>query len=131
MGRHLAEVARSKHWDLLSTVAHPGYTRTNLQTAGANLGRDKPRRLLLGDHTLIPSQAVENGTEPLLFAATSPDAEQGGYYGPSGRLGLVGPTGPTRIPRSARGTDLAASLWSVAEDLTHTSINDVVATSVG
>ena len=53
VGRHLAEVA-SRGWDLLSTLAHPGYTRTNLQTTGANLGRAKPRRHLLGEHTLFP-----------------------------------------------------------------------------
>ena len=39
--RHLAEVAGRSGWDLLTTLAHPGYTRTNLQTAGASLGRDQ------------------------------------------------------------------------------------------
>ena len=46
--------------------------------------------------TILPSQqSVETGAEPLLFAATSPDAEQGAYYGPS-RLALVGPHPPGR-----------------------------------
>ncbi|PJJ62161.1 SDR family oxidoreductase [Compostimonas suwonensis] len=124
MGQHLAAVATARGWDLLSTTAHPGYTRTNLQTAGANLGREAPRRRLLGDRTILPSQGVEQGTEPLLYAATSPQAEQGGYYGPGRSFGLVGPTVKTRLPRSARGVDLAASLWSVAEDLTGTQLPD-------
>ena len=35
---------------------------------------------------------VGPGTEPLLYAATSPSVMSGGYYGPRGSLGLVGPT---------------------------------------
>jgi NAD(P)-dependent dehydrogenase (short-subunit alcohol dehydrogenase family) len=122
MARQLAALAVEQEWSLLSTVAHPGYTRTNLQTSGANLGRSKPVRRMPGDRTLLPSQGVEQGTEPLLFAATSPDAVQGGYYGPGGALGLVGPTKRVALPRSARGLDLASSLWSVAADLTDSRI---------
>jgi len=118
MARHLAALAVERDWPLLSTVAHPGYTRTNLQTAGANLtrspaGQRPPRR-----RTLLPSQGVEAGAEPLLFAATSPEARQGSYYGPGGRLGLVGPTTVTPIPWTARSAELAARLWAVASDLT-------------
>jgi NAD(P)-dependent dehydrogenase (short-subunit alcohol dehydrogenase family) len=120
--QHLAAVSDARGWKLISTMAHPGFTRTNLQSSGANLGRDTPRRsFLAGEHTIVPSQGVEQGTEPLLFAATYPHAPQGGYYGPN-RLGLVGPTKRLSVPRSARGVDLAASLWTVAEDLTGTSL---------
>lgn len=122
MAHHLAAVAIDREWNLTSTVAHPGYTRTNLQTSGANLGRDTPRRRLLGGRTLIPTQDVEQGTEPLIYAATSKNVTQGGYYGPGKRFGLVGPTIFTGLPRSARGRDLAASLWSVAEHLTDTAL---------
>lgn len=116
LGRHLAEVATEKGWDLLSTIAHPGYTRTNLQTAGRNLVRDASAQLRPVRRTFMPSQGVEVGAEPLLFAATSPDAVQGAYYGPS-RLGVVGPTHQARIPRSARSLALAARLWEVAQQL--------------
>ena len=124
MATLLAAVATDRGWDLLSTSAHPGYTRTNLQTSGANLGRSEPRRRLLGERTIIPSQDVEQGTEPLLYAATSTDARQGAYYGPGGTLGMVGETKRIPLPRSARGIDLAKSLWTVAEDLTGTSLPD-------
>jgi rifampin ADP-ribosylating transferase len=116
MGRHLAEIAKEKRWDLLSTIAHPGYTRTNLQTAGRNLGRDAADQLPPVQRTFLPSQGVEVGAEPLLYAATSPDAEQGAYYGPS-RLGIVGPTHRATIPRSGRSLALAARLWDAAEQL--------------
>jgi NAD(P)-dependent dehydrogenase (short-subunit alcohol dehydrogenase family) len=116
--RHLSAVAAARGWHLMSTGAHPGYTRTNLQTAGASLGRDKPRRSLLGSLDFLPSQDVEQGTEPLLFAATSPDAVAGAYYGPGGRFGLVGPTVTTRAPRRALDAATNARLWAEAERLT-------------
>src|SRR6202451_2529008 len=46
MTLHLAAVAAERDWDLISVAAHPGFTRTNLQTAGASLGRDKPKRTI-------------------------------------------------------------------------------------
>ncbi|WP_430331533.1 SDR family oxidoreductase [Rhodococcus sp. ACT016] len=124
MAQHLARVAVERDWNLLSTYAHPGYTRTNLQTAGASLGRDRQRHGMFSgsDRTILPSQDVHQGVEPLLFAATSPDAAQGGYYGPGGRMGLVGPTRRCEQPRSSRGVDLASSLWAVAEKLTDTTL---------
>ncbi|MBK9723585.1 MAG: SDR family oxidoreductase [Candidatus Lutibacillus vidarii] len=122
LGLRLAEVATQRGWSLLSTIAHPGYTNTNLQTAGASLGRSAPKRTLLTSGGFLPTQEVEQGSEPLLFAAADPDAVNGAYYGPDGRFGLVGPTTRVAIPRSARGASLARSLWAVAEDLTGTSL---------
>ncbi|GAA4185464.1 SDR family oxidoreductase [Gryllotalpicola kribbensis] len=122
LARQLAVIAEQRGWDLLSTAAHPGYTRTNLQTAGRNLGRADSEQLPPIRRTLLPSQGVEPGAEPLLFAATSPDAEQGAYYGPGGRLGLVGPTHRAGIPRSARSLEVAQRLWRAAEELTGTTL---------
>lgn len=117
-GLSLAAVAESRGWALRSTIAHPGYTRTNLQTAGRNLdGRDRPPVT----RTVIPSQAVERGAEPLLFAAADPDAAQGAYYGP--QMDLVGPTKRVeRLPWSARRAGVPDRLWSLAEELTGTSL---------
>ncbi len=126
MTLHLAELSEENGWGLLSTAAHPGYTRTNLQTAGRNLGRAK--QLQPANRTLLPSQGVEQGAEPLLFAAADPAAVQGGYYGPS-RLALVGPTHRARVPRSARGRDLPRSLWAVAAELT--GLTDAEPTGAG
>ncbi len=114
----LADLAVEHHWNLMSTAAHPGFTRTNLQTAGASLGRDKPKRAIFNSVSIIPSQSVEPGTEPLLYAATSPEAVNGGYYGPSGRFGLVGPTTKVTPPRRARDKETAARLWTESERLT-------------
>jgi NAD(P)-dependent dehydrogenase (short-subunit alcohol dehydrogenase family) len=114
----LARVAEQRGWALTSTAAHPGFTRTNLQTAGASLGRDKPRRSVLTGLPGIPSQGVEIGTEPLLYAATDPGAGNGTYWGPGGRFHLVGPTAAATPPRRARDAATAARLWTVSEQLT-------------
>jgi NAD(P)-dependent dehydrogenase (short-subunit alcohol dehydrogenase family) len=118
MSLHLAAIAVERDWNLMSNAAHPGFTRTNLQTAGASLGRDKPKRTMFNSLHFLPSQEVGPGTEPLLYAATSPAAVSGGYYGPRGSLGLVGPTTFVRPPRRARDTAAAARLWAEAERLT-------------
>jgi NAD(P)-dependent dehydrogenase (short-subunit alcohol dehydrogenase family) len=122
LARHLASVAAERRWLLRSVAAHPGYTHTNLQTAGASLGRDKPKRGLLAGLPILPSQQVEQGTEPLLYAATSPTAVNGGYYGPGGFMELTGPTKPAKLTKRMRDDATAARLWTVAERLTGTAI---------
>lgn len=121
LGQHLADVARSRHWNLLSTTAHPGYTRTNLQSSGANLGRKgSPKPPVT--RTIMPSQEVSVGAEPLLVAATSPNVVQGGYYGPSRMFGLTGPTKTTKLPRSARRAGVTDRLIAAAEELSGTTL---------
>jgi NAD(P)-dependent dehydrogenase (short-subunit alcohol dehydrogenase family) len=116
--QQLSSIARERNWDLISNAAHPGFTRTNLFSAGASLGRDRPRRQWMGQATFLPSQGVEQGSEPLLYAAASPEAVSGAYYGPSRFFGLVGPTTIVRVPRSARKANLGERLWKLAEQLT-------------
>ena len=119
MTLHLAELAVQNRWNLTSNGAHPGFTRTNLQTAGASLGRATPKRTPFNaSFNPLPSQDVEQGTEPLLYAASDPGAVNGGYYGPSRWFGLVGPTTTVRPPRRARDAATAARLWREAERLT-------------
>jgi NAD(P)-dependent dehydrogenase (short-subunit alcohol dehydrogenase family) len=124
--QHLALVAQQRNWDLMSNAAHPGFTRTNLLNAGASLGREKPKRSLFSEAKFVPSQSVEHGTEPLLYAATSPDAINGAYYGPSGLFALVGATTLVKPPRSARSPEKAARLWSMSEELTGVALPDTL-----
>ncbi|WP_208431142.1 SDR family oxidoreductase [Klebsiella pasteurii] len=53
----LGNIARTRNWPLLSTSAHPGHTRTNLQTSGPNLGTASTRKKLM--YYLVPSVRVE------------------------------------------------------------------------
>ena len=122
MTLRLADLATQHGWNLMSNAAHPGFTRTNLQTAGASLGRAKPKRTPFNSFGFLPSQEVGPGTEPLLYAATSAGAVNGGYYGPSRWFGLVGPTTTVQPPRRARDTATATRLWDEAERLTGVSL---------
>lgn len=115
----LDRIARERGWPLVSNAAHPGFTNTNLQTAGPSLGAGRPRQLHIP--SFLPSQEVETGAEPMLFAATDPAAVAGGYYGPT-RLQLVGPTGDAWVPRWARNAEVARRLWTVSEELTGTKL---------
>jgi NAD(P)-dependent dehydrogenase (short-subunit alcohol dehydrogenase family) len=121
--QQLARVANQRRWNLMSNAAHPGFTRTNLLIAGASLGHGRKRPAWMTKVMFLASQGVEPGTEPLLYAATSPDALSGAYYGPGRLFGLVGPTTLVRVPRSARHDD-GARLWNVAEELTGVTLAD-------
>jgi NAD(P)-dependent dehydrogenase (short-subunit alcohol dehydrogenase family) len=120
LARRLAGIAADRGWHLVSNAAHPGYTRTNLITAGAALRQPggRPTMLHLAARVPHPVPHVRHGVGPLLYAATSPDAVNGGYYGPKGPFELAGPPGPAHVPRLARDADVAARLWARAEQLT-------------
>jgi hypothetical protein len=62
-------------------------------------------------------QTVETGVLPALYAATSPEAQGGRFYGPDGFLHLTGGAAEERIYRSARDTAEAARLWDVSARL--------------
>ncbi|MEO6115698.1 MAG: SDR family oxidoreductase [Pseudolysinimonas sp.] len=102
-------------WGLLSDAAHPGFTRTNLQTTGPRRGKaPRPPR----EYRRTPFwQLIETGILPALYAATSPDAAPGGYYGPDGLFGLTGGSHPAREPRAARNAADAARLFDESAKL--------------
>lgn len=107
--RELQVRSDANGWGLLSDAAHPGFTRTNLQTSGPRRGKaPRPPR----DYRRTPFwQLIETGILPALFAATSPDAAPGGYYGPDGFLGLTGGSHRAREPRAARNAADSARLF--------------------
>jgi NAD(P)-dependent dehydrogenase (short-subunit alcohol dehydrogenase family) len=110
-------------WSIRSNAAHPGATRTNLQSSGPGFGRNSvPLMHRLGtDLTmLIPGfwQDIEQGALPTLYAATSPQALGGAYYGPGGFAELTGMPALARIPRKAQDEQVARRLWHVSEQLT-------------
>ena len=114
--RELQRRSDAHGWGLVSTAAHPGGTLTNLQTTGPRRGvAPSKRRQRLSARIM---QTVDVGMLPSLYAATSPDAEPGGYYGPKGFLEVRGEPAPARIPRAARDRAAEARLWAVSERLT-------------
>jgi NAD(P)-dependent dehydrogenase (short-subunit alcohol dehydrogenase family) len=105
--------------NLMSNAAHPGYSRTSLFASG-------PGGLLsLVSDFAAPffGQSAAEGARPTLFAATSPRAKPGAYYGPGGFGELRGAPGPALIMPQARNVAEAARLWDISEKLTETSFN--------
>jgi len=105
-------------WNLISTASHPGWARTDLFANGPGFGL-----ISVASQFAAPlfSQSAESGALPTLFAATSPQAEGGGYYGPNGLYELRGPPAPARIMPQARDKAAAAKLWDVSQQLTGVS----------
>ncbi len=90
------------------TVAHPGWTRTELQRHSG----------LANFLNNFFSQGVEMGTLPTLRAATDPDAESGDYFGPEGFMEMQGY--PVKVKSNKRSYDehAAQKLWELSEQLT-------------
>lgn len=121
--RELQKRSDAGGWGILSAAAHPGATHTNLQSTGPKQGGATAMSRTMDFIMSLPgmSQQVEQGILPALFAATSPDARGGEYYGPDGFGGLAG--APTTVTPPKRALDDAdsARLWSVSEQLTKVS----------
>ena len=114
--RELGRRSRVAGWRILTAAAHPGYARTGL--FGAGPGAASLVNLLhrtLGVHL---SHSAEQGALPVLYAATAPDTQPGGFYGPTGSLGLVGAPGELAIDPKGLDAEMAELLWERSEQLT-------------
>ena len=102
-------------WNVQSLAAHPGLSRTDLlaNAPGAG-GQIAPLHRLL--RRLMQSAA--QGALPTLYAATAPQAQGGGYYGPHALAETRGHPAPAAAPRAATDAEAAARLWRISEDLT-------------
>jgi NAD(P)-dependent dehydrogenase (short-subunit alcohol dehydrogenase family) len=103
-------------WGVTSIAVHPGIANTNLTIASADPRSITARlgKLLIA---LLMKPAPE-GAWPSLFAATSPDARGGAYYGPDGFDGLRGAPALARVPERAKDSAVAQQLWAISEQLT-------------
>ncbi|MFK0334263.1 oxidoreductase [Rhizobium sp. NPDC090275] len=107
-------------WGITSIAAHPGLSRTDLLHNAP--GRYSAQGLLRTFLWFL-FQPVAQGALPTLFAATSPNARGGGYYGPD-RLGETrGHPTEAQIPRQALEKHVAHKLWEMSEKLTRISFN--------
>nr|WP_274594955.1 oxidoreductase [Aquabacter spiritensis] len=105
----------ARGWGVSSLAAHPGVARTNLIPDGPGLDSAEGWRF-----RFLPFffQPAAQGALPTLYAATDPKAVSGGYYGPTGLLGLRGPPGVAIPPAAARDPRAAERLWAALERLT-------------
>jgi len=104
-------------WNLISNAAHPGFARTNLFASGPG----SLVSLATGFAAPLFGHSAADGARPILFAATSPEARPGAYYGPGGFGELRGAPARALIMPQARDAAAAARLWDVSEKLAGTS----------
>jgi NAD(P)-dependent dehydrogenase (short-subunit alcohol dehydrogenase family) len=110
--------AKAAGLSLTSVAAHPGFTATELQTAGPQLGGSSLWARVLAAATPVVGQPADAGALPSLYAATEPGLPGGTLVGPSRMLGLHGPPKVTGTSGAARDPEAAARLWKVSEDTT-------------
>lgn len=108
-------------WGVSSIAAHPGISRTDLLHNGP--GRASIHGLLRTFLWFL-FQPVAQGALPTLFAATSPQAHGGGYYGPAGFGETRGAPADAAIPAQALDIDSASSLWETSARLAGVSFPD-------
>ncbi|MEV0323772.1 SDR family oxidoreductase [Streptomyces sp. NPDC050658] len=127
-GLELDRRSRSAGWGITSNLAHPGVAPTNLLAARPEVARAEDTmgvrliRALSARGILVGT--VETAKLPALYAVTSPDAEQGGFYGPRGLGHMGGPPGEQKLYSRLRGTQEAQRVWRASEELTQVPFPD-------
>jgi hypothetical protein len=112
-------------------AAHPGVAPTNLFVSSETrpLQRWARGQLLRVMGLLLNSES--GGAVPTLYAATAPEAEGGGYYGPQGFMEMRGnDAGPAKIAVQAKERAAAEQLWNICEDLSGIRLLDVPHTRI-
>jgi NAD(P)-dependent dehydrogenase (short-subunit alcohol dehydrogenase family) len=115
-GLELDRRLRAAGSPILSVLAHPGLSRTNL-TPRAWEDRGLGGRLLARAGLLV-TQPVERGAEPQLYAATAPGLHGGEFFGPAGFMEMRGRATEVRPSSEAADPAVGKRLWLAAEDLT-------------
>ena len=110
---------KASGWGISSFSAHPGIARTELlyNAPGRWSAMGMTRSLLW-----FLFQPAPQGALPTLFAATSPDAEPGAYYGPDGLGETRGFPARAKIPPGALDDAASVRLWTASEKLIGSTI---------
>ncbi|KLO31980.1 SDR family oxidoreductase [Mycobacterium haemophilum] len=125
--RELDRRSREAGWGITSNAAHPGLTKTNLQISGPSHGRQRPalmERLYKTSWRFTPFlwQEIDEGILPALYAAATPQAEGGAFYGPRGIYEAAGGgVAPAKVPKRASNDSDCRRLWELSEQLTGVS----------
>ncbi len=100
-----------------SIVVHPGVSNTNLFAAGPGSGGGVEAKIIPLFIALI-AQSDAKGALPTLYGATSPDAQDGHFYGPDGFREMRGYPVEVRAEAQAYDEVMAGKLWDLSEQLT-------------
>lgn len=107
--------SEASHWGVTSIGAHPGISRTDILHNAP--GRWSVAGILRSVLWFL-FQPAPQGAIPTLFAATSPQAQGGAYYGPDKLGESRGYPTLAKIPPQAEDRETAKRLWEISERLT-------------
>lgn len=105
----LANKLNPEKKDIKVTVAHPGWTRTDLQKHSWYMRMLNP----------LFSQGPDQGVLPTLRAAFDPNANSGEYFGPSRFFEMHGSPIVVKSNERSHDTEAAKKLWHISEELTN------------
>ncbi len=114
----LARRLAAKGSPIVAVAAHPGYSATNLQGKGAELGGPKAEGFAMRIGNALVAQSAAAGAWPQLRAATDPAARPNDYYGPGGLFEARGPAVKVGMSAAARDAEAARRLWQASARLT-------------
>jgi hypothetical protein len=106
--------ARAAEVPLRSVAAHPGWSATNLQSAGSALPHE---RIFMAVVNRVYAQSADMGALPILYAATVPDLPGGSFVGPDGLGEGRGHPKIVRGAAQAYDAEVGRRLWAVSEEL--------------
>ncbi|MGW5733168.1 MULTISPECIES: SDR family oxidoreductase [Streptomyces] len=121
-GLELHRRSAARGWGITSNLSHPGIAPTSLLAARPEVGRAKDTvgvrviRLLSARGLIVGT--VQSAKLPALYAAASPDARGGAFYGPGGPGHMGGPPAEQRLYSRLRSDEEAQRVWQVSEELT-------------
>jgi NAD(P)-dependent dehydrogenase (short-subunit alcohol dehydrogenase family) len=99
---------------ITSISAHPGISRTDLLI---NAPGKQSMSALMRRWLWFLFQPAAQGALPTLYAATSPQATPGAYYGPDKFNETRGYPALAKLPSQAQDAAVASHLWDVSEQL--------------
>ncbi|MGF9755758.1 SDR family oxidoreductase [Microvirga sp. 0TCS3.31] len=120
-GLELDRRSKALGWGITSNLSHPGVAPTSLLAARPELGRAHDTigvRLIraLSKRGILVGTA-RTAALPALLAATSPDAEGGLLYGPSGFQHMSGAPAQQKMYQPLRDEQEASRVWLAVEKL--------------
>lgn len=123
-GLELGRRSDAHGWGITSNLSHPGIAPTSLLSARPELGRAGDTRSVrvirwLSAHGILAG-TPETAALPALYAATSPEARAGRFYGPNGAGHMGGAPAEQTLYSRLRSEGEARRIWQVSEELTAT-----------
>jgi NAD(P)-dependent dehydrogenase (short-subunit alcohol dehydrogenase family) len=119
MELHRRSVA--EEWGIQSNLSHPGISPTNLLAAQPQMGRPKDtmavRSIRAMSRVGLLFGTPESAALPAVYAATSPDAQGGLFYGPKGFNHLGGAPAEEPLYSRLASPEDGRRIWELSERL--------------